>query len=57
MSYPNVNGFGVVNNPITESPYFENNDDGTNAFPEDDFLLLNDSRFLLLNGGYFLLLG
>lgn len=59
MSHPKSNHYGVKENPIIFSPYFENND-GEGEFPSDVFLLLGpmpEGVFLLLDGGDLLTLG
>lgn len=58
MSWPALPAFGIVNNPLLESPFVTNNDEGTIGPPvsSNRFLLLSGGDFLLLSGGDFLLL-
>lgn len=58
MSWPALPAFGIVNNPLLDSPFFTNNDEGnvTPPQPNNRFLLLSGGNFLLLNGQDFLLL-
>lgn len=51
-------GAGISQNPLVESPFFQQDDIGSNfnPIPPDGFLLLNNQGFNLLNGGAFLLL-
>lgn len=59
MPWPRTGTFGVVENPIIESPFVENNSPGEEAPPQpgNRFLLLGGGNFLLLSGGDLLLLG
>lgn len=59
MSKPKTNHYGIIENPIIFSPYFENNDQES-EFPSNVFLLLGpvpEGVFLLLGGGDLLTLG
>lgn len=57
MSFPSVNGFGLKDNPLIESPFVQNNEISGSPTPGGNFfLLLNGSFFLLLNGSQLLLL-
>lgn len=57
MAWPNVGAFGLVNNPLIDTPFNENSETGSTPPPsENDFLLLGGGNFLLLGGGNFLLL-
>ena len=49
------NHFGIKDNPITVTPYFQNNDEGS-EFQDNLFLLLNGFPFMLLNGAELALL-
>lgn len=51
--YSQTPAYGVVNNPITDSPYIQQNDVGSNVPPppvEGFFLLLSGENFGLLSG-------
>lgn len=54
MPFPNQY-YGLVDNPLIVSPYF-NNDNNETSFEDNLFLLLDGSDFLLLDGTDFLLL-
>lgn len=57
MPWPRLNGYGLNENPIIDSPYVENlNFKTMNPPPSGFFLLLDGSNFLLLDGTNFLLL-
>jgi len=58
MSWPALPAFGIINNPLLESPFVTNNDEGTEGPPvaSNRFLLLSGGDFNLLNGSQFLLL-
>ena len=58
MSWPALPAFGIVNNPLLDSPFTSNNDQGNNVPPQPSnrFLLLSGGNFLLLGGGDLLLL-
>ena len=51
-------GAGVSQNPLVESPFFQQDDIGSgfNPIPPNGFVLLNNQGFNLLNGQAFLLL-
>jgi hypothetical protein len=55
MPLPNINGFGIVNNPLIDGVFEDNNEPGT-IVPANDFLLMNGDYFLLQNGQNFLLM-
>lgn len=50
--YSNKIAYGVVDNPIIDSPYIQQFDIGFSSPPptEDFFLLLDGTNFLLLDG-------
>lgn len=57
MSWPALPAFGIVNNPLLDTPFCFNNDEGTDSPVEKDgFLLLVSTPFLLLDGNPLLLL-
>lgn len=57
MSFPSIVNFGIVDNPLIDSPFEASNHEG-NLFPPafNGFLLLNTEPMALLNGDLFLLL-
>lgn len=56
MAYPSLPAFGIVDNPLVESPFASNNTPGT-SFAATDFLLMDGEHFLLMDGSQFLLMG
>ncbi len=57
MSWPALPAFGIVNNPLLDSPFDFNSDEETSSpVIHNGFLLLNSSPFNLLNGNALLLL-
>lgn len=58
MSYPNINGFGIADNPLIFTPFVQNNGgSGGSPFPSNSFLLMDGTHFLLMDGTFFLLMG
>lgn len=58
MPWPRTGGFGLVDNPLIDSPFEENNAPDDGGVPAiNEFLLLNGFPFLLLNGNHLSLLG
>lgn len=57
MTFPNPDNFGMLENPLTISPYFENDDEGTIAPPPMSFfLMLAGPPMQFLDGQFWLLL-
>lgn len=56
MSWPKSGTFGISDNPITDSPYTQNEFPGEGAAVLSFFLLLNSGIFELLSGEFLLLL-
>jgi hypothetical protein len=56
MSFPLVGEFGLIDNPLIETPFASNNTPGT-VTSDQDFLLMDGEFFLLMAGGNFLLMG
>ena len=59
MPWPRLGKFGFVQNPLTQTPFVENNSGEGSAPPPpggDKFLLMTNGIFLLENGGDFLLM-
>ena len=51
MPFPRVNRFGIVENPLIETPFISDNDEEIEPNPVGAFLLLNGMAFGLLGGG------
>ena len=58
MSWPALPDFGIVSNPLLDSPFVTNNDESTSPPPQPSnrFLLLSGGNVHLLNADDFLLL-
>jgi len=57
MPWPSIVNFGIVDNPLIDSPFVESSEKiGMPPPAENDFLLLNGNIFGLLGGGNLLLL-
>lgn len=56
MSYPNLIGYGIVDNPLVDSP-FDDGQGGDFPFGNNDFLLMDFELFKLMDGEQLLLLG
>lgn len=54
MPFPSPNSYGIVDNPLVYTPFFENNFDG-GIFNILNFLLMDNTPFLLMDGTNFLL--
>ncbi len=59
MPWPRTGSFGLIDNPLTDSPYIADSGPGEGGPnpPINTFLLLSGFPFLLLNGNMFELLG
>lgn len=57
MSLPHLPTFGIVENPLIDSPFDSNNDPESGSFGANLFLLMDGQHFLLMNGEQLLLMG
>ena len=57
MAFPNIKNFGIVENPLIDSPFVQTNENGGNSPPPaGNLFLLSDGSDLLLSDGSKLLL-
>lgn len=59
MAFPNVKNFGIVDNPLIDSPFIisdENGSGGVPPLPRNRFLLMTGASFLLMTGADLLLM-
>lgn len=57
MSWPHLPTFGIVDNPLIDSPFVSNNDEESGGFANNDFLLMDGEFFNLMDGTHLLLMG
>ncbi len=56
MSWPKPGKFGIVENPLVQSP-FDSGNSGDDIFVHNEFLLMDGEFFLLMDGTHLLLMG
>lgn len=56
MSFPKISSFGIIDNPLLDTPFSTNND-GDSDFGDNLFLLMDGEHFILMDGEQFELMG